>query len=85
MGWCSECDDFLCSDCLKQHKSSKLFKNHSAMTLEDYNELPTIVQTMKYQCEDHDEQQQMYCPPLLHDINYYNHGLLYVMDSHVIK
>jgi hypothetical protein len=27
MVWCSECDDFLCSDCLKQHKSSKLFNN----------------------------------------------------------
>ena len=62
MGWCAECNVFLCSNCLKQHKSSKLFKNHSAMSLEDYKELPTVVQAMRYQCEDHDEPQQMYCP-----------------------
>ena len=65
MGWCAECDNFLCSDCQKQHKSSKLFKLHSAMSLEDYRELPTVVQAMKYQCEDHDEPQQMCCP--VHD------------------
>jgi hypothetical protein len=45
----AECDVFLCSDCLKQHKSSKVFKNHSAMSLEDYKELPTVVQAMRYQ------------------------------------
>jgi alanyl-tRNA synthetase len=32
------------------------------MSLEDYKELPTVVQAMRYQCEDHDEPQQMYCP-----------------------
>ena len=62
MIWCSECDDFLCSDCLKQHKSSKLFKAHTTMSLEDYKELPTVAQAMKYHCEDHDEPYQMYCP-----------------------
>ena len=62
MGWCPECDDFLCSDCLKHHKSSKTSKNHSTVTLENYKELPTVVQTLKYQCEDHDEPNQMYCP-----------------------
>jgi hypothetical protein len=62
MIWCSECDDFLCSDCLKQHKSSKLFKAHTTMSLEDYKKLPTVAQAMKYHCEDHDEPYQMYCP-----------------------
>ena len=62
MVWCSECEEFLCSDCLKQHKSTKLFKNHSTMSLEDYKELPTVVQAMKYHCEDHDERHHMYCP-----------------------
>jgi hypothetical protein len=62
MVWCSECDDFLCSDCLKQHKSSKLFKNHSTISLEDYNELPTVVQTLSYHCEDHDEKFDSFCP-----------------------
>jgi hypothetical protein len=62
MGWCPECNDFLCSDCLKHHKSYKTSKNHSTMSLEDYKELPTVVQTLKYHCEDHDEPNQMYCP-----------------------
>jgi hypothetical protein len=62
MVWCSEFDDFLCSGCLKQHKSSKLFKNHSTISLEDYNELPTVVQTLSYHCEDHDEKFDSFCP-----------------------
>ena len=62
MGWCPECDDFLCSDCLKHHKSYKTSKNHSAMLLEDYKELPTVVQTLNYRCEDHDEKLDSFCP-----------------------
>ena len=62
MGWCPECNDFLCSDCLRHHKSSKISKNHSTMSLEDYKELPTVVQAMKHHCEDHDEPHNMYCP-----------------------
>ena len=62
MVWCSECDDFLCSDCLKHHNFSKLFKNHSTMSLEDYNELPAVVQTLNYHCADHDEQFDSFCP-----------------------
>jgi hypothetical protein len=62
MNWCSECDDFLCSDCLKHHKSSKSSTNHSTMSLEDYRELPTVVQTLNYHCEDHDEKLDLFCP-----------------------
>jgi hypothetical protein len=59
---CSECDDFLCSDCLKHHKSSRLFKNHSTMSLEDYSELPAVVQTLNFHCADHDEKFDLFCP-----------------------
>ena len=62
MVWCSECDDFLCSDCLKHHKSSRLFKNHSTMSLEDYSELPAVVQTLNFHCADHDEKFDLFCP-----------------------
>ena len=44
MAWCSECGDFLCSDCLKHHKSFKLSRNHLTMGLGEYRELPTVVQ-----------------------------------------
>ena len=62
MVWCPECDDFLCSDCLKHHKSSKLSRHHLTMSLEDYNELPAVVQTLNYHCEDHDEKLDLFCP-----------------------
>jgi hypothetical protein len=61
MVWCSECDDFLCFDCLKHHNFSQLFKNHSTMSLEDYNELPAVVQTLNYHCANHDEQFDSFC------------------------
>jgi hypothetical protein len=62
MAWCSECGGFLCSDCLKHHKSFKLSRNHLTMAMEEYRELPTVVQTMNHHCEDHDEPHHMYCP-----------------------
>jgi hypothetical protein len=62
MVYCPECDDFLCSDCLKHHKSSKLSRHHLTMSLEDYNELPVVVQTLNYHCEDHDEKLDLFCP-----------------------
>ena len=62
MDWCSECGDLLCSDCLKHHKSFKLFRNHLTTALEEYRALPTFVQAMKHHCEDHDEPHHMYCP-----------------------
>ena len=36
--------------------------NHSTISLEDYIKLPTVVQAMKYHCEDHDEPHHMYYP-----------------------
>ena len=62
MAWCSECDDFLCSDCLKHHQSSKSSTHHSTISLEDYKELPTVVQTLNYHCEDHNEKLDSFCP-----------------------
>jgi predicted transcriptional regulator len=62
MVWCSECDDFLCSDCLKHHQSSKASKVHSTMSLEDYKKLPTVVQTLNYHCSDHYEKLDSFCP-----------------------
>ena len=62
MVWCPECDDFLCSDCLKHHKSSKLSLHHLTMSLEDYYELPAVVQTLNYHCGDHDEKLDSFCP-----------------------
>ena len=60
--WCPECDDVFCSECLKHHKSSKLSRNHLTISLEDYNELPTVVQTLKHYCDDHDEKLDLFCP-----------------------
>jgi hypothetical protein len=33
--------------------------NHSTISLEDYIKLQTVVQAMKYHCEDHDEPHHM--------------------------
>jgi hypothetical protein len=32
------------------------------MSLEDYKELPTVVQTLNYHCEDYDEKLDLFCP-----------------------
>ena len=32
------------------------------MSLEEYNELPVVVQTLNYHCADHDEKFDSFCP-----------------------
>ena len=32
------------------------------MSLEDYSELPDVVQTLNFHCEDHDEKLDLFCP-----------------------
>jgi hypothetical protein len=49
------------------------------MSLEDYKELPTVVQTLNYHCEDYDEKLDLFCPASLSNLfwttRYWNNHL----------
>ncbi|CAG2232747.1 unnamed protein product [Mytilus edulis] len=59
--WCIECEVFLCTDCEKHHKKSRLSKAHNTMSTKDYHNLPKFMQEISSQCRDHKKKYELYC------------------------
>ncbi|XP_063447217.1 uncharacterized protein LOC134726729 [Mytilus trossulus] len=57
--WCYNCDEGLCSTCLKHHKRSKGTCDHKTIDIKSYK--PSI-QTIKTECDKHGQQLNLYCP-----------------------
>ena len=60
--WCPECEEGLCSECLKHHSVSKYTKSHEVISFENYNKIPQSVSKIVQHCTEHDRQHQNYCP-----------------------
>ncbi|CAG2250942.1 unnamed protein product [Mytilus edulis] len=60
--WCPECDEGLCSSCLKYHTASKSSRNHDVISVDNYSKLPPSIASIKQHCPDHDKKFQNYCP-----------------------
>ncbi|XP_063435845.1 uncharacterized protein LOC134716768 [Mytilus trossulus] len=63
--WCPECDEGLCSTCLKYHNASKSLRDHEVIPVDNYRQLPSFVASVHQYCSDHDKKYQLYC--LLHE------------------
>ncbi|XP_071148749.1 tripartite motif-containing protein 2-like [Mytilus edulis] len=59
--WCIECEVFLCTDCEKHHKKSRISKAHNTMSTKDYHNLPKFMQEISSQCRDHKKKYELYC------------------------
>ena len=60
--WCPECEEGLCSECLKHHSVSKYTKSHEVISIENYHKIPRSVSKIVQHCTEHDRQYQNYCP-----------------------
>ena len=60
--WCPECEEGLCSECLKHHSASKYTKSHEVISIENYHKIPQSVSKIVQHCTEHDRQYQNYCP-----------------------
>jgi len=63
--WCPECEEGLCSQCLKHHNVSKYTKSHEVISIENYHKIPQFVSKIVQHCTQHDRQHHNYCP--MHD------------------
>ncbi|XP_071177466.1 E3 ubiquitin-protein ligase Midline-1-like [Mytilus edulis] len=59
--WCIECEVFLCTDCEKHHKKSRISKVHNTMSTKDYHNLPKFMQDISSHCRDHKKKYELYC------------------------
>ncbi|XP_071160567.1 tripartite motif-containing protein 2-like [Mytilus edulis] len=62
--WCTVCEEGLCADCEKVHKSIKSSRNHRLISIEDYRQIKDS--SVNLDCQDHDKQLELYCKT--HDI-----------------
>ncbi|XP_071168956.1 eukaryotic translation initiation factor 3 subunit A-like [Mytilus edulis] len=60
--WCPECDEGLCSQCLKYHNALKATRLHEVIPVENYKQLPTSIANISHHCSEHDRTFQNYCP-----------------------
>ncbi|CAG2251786.1 unnamed protein product [Mytilus edulis] len=60
--WCPECDEGLCSECLKHHNASKATRNHGVIPVDNYKQLPPSIADISQYCSQHDRKFQNYCP-----------------------
>ena len=60
--WCPECEEGLCSECIKHHNVSKYTKSHEVISIENYHKIPQSVSKIVQHCTEHDRRYQMYCP-----------------------
>ncbi|CAG2237992.1 unnamed protein product [Mytilus edulis] len=59
--WCSECDEGLCGECSEQHGAVKSSRNHSVISVTEYQKLPSNVLEIAQTCQKHKEQYQTFC------------------------
>lgn len=60
--WCPECDEGLCSQCLKHHNASKATRKHRVLSVDNYKQLPPFIANISQYCSLHDGKFQNYCP-----------------------
>lgn len=59
--WCSECDEGLCDECKEHHCAVKSSRNHSVISVTEYQKLPSKVLEITQTCQKHKEPFQTFC------------------------
>ena len=65
VAFCRQCTDFICTECVTQHRKMKQFAGHKVTTLEDLGKggaknVP-LKETPLPKCEEHDEPMKIFC------------------------
>ena len=60
VSYCTDCDFYICQECVDLHRSKKMFKRHQIQSI---NETLEGVSTKEdiFQCEEHNEKKELYC------------------------
>ncbi|XP_071123372.1 uncharacterized protein [Mytilus edulis] len=61
IGWCTECDEGLCTECQDHHSLSKASRNHNVIPITDYQKIPTDVLKICQYCSKHNKKFEIYC------------------------
>lgn len=57
--WCSYCEEGFCEDCEKVHRSSKISRNHTLISISDYQKIKDVA--VSQSCEGYGKRYDLYC------------------------
>ncbi|CAC5389076.1 unnamed protein product [Mytilus coruscus] len=58
--WCTNCEEGLCEDCEKIHRSTKNTRTHKIISIIDYQQKKDVL--VSQVCEQHGKSYDLYCP-----------------------
>ena len=87
-GFCRQCAEFICGECMKVHKKMKIFAGHEVLTLDELKEggaKKIVAKPPPRMCQKHDKHKKIYCFDcdcliclycLPYEHNAHNHGFI---------
>ena len=60
VSYCSDCDFFICQECVDLHRSKKMFKRHQIQSINETLEGGSTKEDI-FQCSEHNEKKKLYC------------------------
>ncbi|VDI08752.1 Hypothetical predicted protein [Mytilus galloprovincialis] len=57
--WCTNCDEGFCEDCEKVHRSTKMSRNHTLISVSDYQKIKDVA--ISQTCVGHGKRYDLYC------------------------
>ena len=60
VSYCTDCDFFICQECVDLHRSKKMFKRHQIQSINETLEGGFTKEDI-FQCEEHNEKKKLYC------------------------
>ena len=60
VSYCSDCDFFICQECVDLHRSKKMFKRHQIQSINETLEGGSTKEDI-FQCSEHNEMKKLYC------------------------
>ncbi|XP_071121612.1 uncharacterized protein [Mytilus edulis] len=57
--WCTNCEEGFCEDCEKVHRSTKMSRNHTLISVSDYQKIKDVA--ISQTCVGHGKRYELYC------------------------
>ncbi|VDH96963.1 Hypothetical predicted protein [Mytilus galloprovincialis] len=57
--WCNDCDEGFCDECIKNHQTFKILRNHSIISLTDHLKISDI--SVCQTCTEHNKKLESFC------------------------
>ncbi|CAG2230362.1 unnamed protein product [Mytilus edulis] len=66
--WCSSCNELLCTRCYNYHKVLGVTKDHTAITVEEYEAILPFIASVQMKCREHTNKEYNFEAEIKHEL-----------------